>query len=171
MNAMATADVLFAQHRDGVFRYLCRSVGQADTARDLTQEVFLRVARSPVPDEEPPALRAWVFKIARNLVLNHARDGRRRPESPDPPERSAPPTQELAAALREALERLPAIERDVFLMRETAGLSYDEIAAACEMTPDAVRSRLQRARGHLRETLGGALSVRGARGVRLTTPR
>jgi len=168
---MATADGLFAQHREGVFRYLCRSVGQADTARDLTQEVFLRVSRSPVPDAEPPALRAWVFKIARNLALNHARDGQRRPEAPDPPERAGPPTQELAIALRQALERLPAIERDVFLMRETAGLSYDEIAAACEITSDAVRSRLQRARGHLRETLGGALSARTARGVRLTTPR
>src|SRR5436190_2214284 len=132
---MATADGLFAQHREGVFRYLCRSVGQADTARDLTQEVFLRVARSPVPDAEPPALRAWVFKIARNLALNHARDGQRRPEAPDPPERAGPPTQELAIALRQALERL------------------------------------QGARGHLRETLGGALSARGARGVRLTTPR
>jgi RNA polymerase sigma-70 factor, ECF subfamily len=95
VNMTATADVLFAQHRDGVFRYLCRSVGQADTARDLTQEVFLRVARSPVPDAEAPALRAWVFKIARNLALNHARDGQRRPETPDPPERSGPPTQEL----------------------------------------------------------------------------
>jgi RNA polymerase sigma factor (sigma-70 family) len=171
MSAMANADVLFAQHRDGVFRYLCRAVGQPDAARDLTQEVFLRVSRSPVPDAEPPALRAWVFKIARNLAINHARDRQRRPEAVEAADRSGPATQELAAALRQALERLPGIERDVFLMRETAGLSYDEIAAACEITSDAVRSRLQRARMHLRETLGDSLSARGAQGVRLTTPR
>ena len=46
--AFLKAQVLFAAHRDGVFRYLCRIVGQND-ATDLTQEVFLRVARTEVP--------------------------------------------------------------------------------------------------------------------------
>ena len=55
---MADADVLFAEHRHGVFRYLCRIVGQTDAAHDLTQEVFLRVARTRVPDSDPASLRA-----------------------------------------------------------------------------------------------------------------
>jgi len=60
----------YADHRDGVFRYLRRIVGAPDAARDLTQEVFLRVSRAGVPEAPEQGRRAWVFKIARNLALN-----------------------------------------------------------------------------------------------------
>jgi RNA polymerase sigma-70 factor (ECF subfamily) len=164
---VADADVLFAEHQRGVFRYLCRIVGQPDAARDLTQEVFLRVARAGVPETTALGRRAWVFKIARNLALNRVRDGRRRPESVELTERAGPATQELAAALGQALAALPELERDVFLMRETAGLSYDEIATACELSADAVRSRLHRARQQLRQALDAPISVQRQRGVRI----
>lgn len=150
---MADADVLFAAHRDGVFRYLCRIVGRSETARDLTQEVFLRVARAQAPQSGVDAQRAWLFTIARNLALNHVRDGHRRPMQVEMVERPGAATQELAAALREALASLADLDRDVFLLRESVGLSYDEIAEACALSPDAVRSRLHRARQQLRSIL------------------
>ena len=153
---MADADILFAAHRDGVFRYLCRIVSPSD-ARELTQEVFLRVARGPLPDADPGSRRAWVFRIARNLALNHVRDTRRRGPTVELPEVATPATQEAAAALREALRQLASVDRDVFLMRETGGLSYDEIALACDISADAVRSRLHRARQQLRQMLGPLL--------------
>ena len=164
---MADANILFTEHRDDVFRYLRRIVGEAEAARDLTQEVFLRVARTAVPAATDVERRAWVFKIARNLALNHLRDGRRRPETTEPFEQATPATQELAVTLQSALDGLPSLERDVFLMRETAGLSYDEIARACEMTVEAVRARLHRARMQLRTTLGGSIGQQLARGVRI----
>jgi RNA polymerase sigma-70 factor (ECF subfamily) len=147
------ADVLFTAHREGVFRYLCRIVGHED-ARDLTQEVFLRVARVAAPDAGSDARRAWVFRIARNLALNHVRDDKRRATSGEVPNPSTPARQALAAALREALAQLEPVDRDVFLMREAGGLSYEEISFACQLTNDAVRSRLHRARQRLRATLG-----------------
>jgi DNA-directed RNA polymerase specialized sigma24 family protein len=67
---VADAKLLFAAHRDGVFRYLSRIVGYGE-AGELTQEVFLRVSRGPVPSAGDAACRAWVFSIARNLALNH----------------------------------------------------------------------------------------------------
>ena len=143
-----------------MFRYLCRLVGHAESARDLTQEVFLRVTRAGLPDTDAGGERAWVFRIARNLGLNFLRDGARRPSSPLPAnfaEPSSAPTQELSIVLTEALAALNDIDRDVFLMREVGGLSYDEIAAACELTTTAVRSRLHRARQQLREALAPAL--------------
>jgi RNA polymerase sigma-70 factor, ECF subfamily len=142
---VADIDILFTAHRDGVFRYLSRIVGQGD-ASELTQEVFLRIAKGPVLPPDAAGRRAWIFSIARNLALNHVRDDRRRGVSVTLDERPAPATQELRAALAEALERLAPLDRDVFLMREASGLTYEEIAAACELTPDAVRSRLHRAR-------------------------
>jgi RNA polymerase sigma-70 factor (ECF subfamily) len=157
---VADADVLFTAHRDGIFRYLCRIVGQED-ARELTQEVFLRVARTTLPDTGEGGRRAWLFRIARNLALNHVRDDRRRPAAPETvQEVGAPATQAITVALRQALTRLAAIDRDVFLMREVGGLSYSEISFACQLTPDAVRSRLHRARLQLRAALTGGKDSR-----------
>jgi RNA polymerase sigma-70 factor (ECF subfamily) len=165
---VADADVLFAAHRDRVFRYLRRFTGHGETARDLTQEVFLRVVRGPVPATDEEGRRAWIFRIARNLALNHVRDDRRRP-SAAAPDLAHAATQEISAALREALDSLPIVDRDVFLLRETGGLSYDQIAAACDLTPAAVRSRLHRTRLQLRAALGPALpGARSPRGVVLT---
>lgn len=154
---MADAEVLFAAHRDGVFRYLCRMVNAPD-ARELTQEVFLRVARGPVPDSESGASRAWIYRIARNLALNHVRDNGRRGANVELSDAPIPPSQEEGAALREALQRLAPMDRDVFLLREVGGLSYGELALACELSEDAVRSRLHRARQQLRQMLRPILS-------------
>jgi RNA polymerase sigma-70 factor (ECF subfamily) len=157
---------LYTDHRDGVFRYLRRIVGGTETAHDLTQEVFLRVSRAGVPDAPDAGRRAWVFRIARNLALNHVRDGRRRPMTVAQVEVTMPATQELSAALQAAIAGLPDEDRDVFELRESAGLSYAEIAAACDMHIELVRSRLHRARQTLRAALGASLLVRGQRGIR-----
>ena len=164
---MADATFLYNAHRDGVFRFLSRLVGHPEAARDLTQEVFLRVARGPVPEETDAGCRAWVFTIARNLALNHLRDAHRRPSTVELTDAAGPASQELAAAVQQALDALPALERDVFLLRETAGLSYGEIAAACGLTVDAVRMRLHRARTELRAALSGPVADQRARGVRI----
>ena len=164
---MADADVLFAAHRDRVFRYLSRFLGHGDAARDLTQEVFLRVTRGPVPKIDDAGRRAWVFRIARNLALNHVRDDRRH-ALVEPVDTTRPATQELSAALREAPAALPELDRDIFLLREVAGLSYEEIAGTSELTPAAIRSRLHRTRQQLRSALAPALRAeQTSRGVRL----
>lgn len=159
------SQVLFAAHRDGVFRYLCRIVGQGD-APDLTQEVFLRVARSPLPETTADGERAWVYRIARNLALNHIRDGHRRPTQVALVEQTASASQELSMALAQALASLGALDRDVFLLRESGGLTYEEIAQACDLTAVAVRSRLHRARLQLRSHLAGPLHRRAPQETR-----
>jgi RNA polymerase sigma-70 factor (ECF subfamily) len=161
------ADVLFTEHRAGVFRYLCRIVGQRETAHDLTQEVFLRVSRARVPEAGELVVRAWVFKIARNLALNHVRDGRRRPQTVELADVATSATQEVSAAVRQALAALAAPDRDVFLMREMAGLSYEDIATASELSLEAVRSRLRRAREQLRQALSAPLGVQRQQGIRI----
>src|SRR5437763_1347134 len=102
MEVVPTAEVLFAAHRDGVFRYLWRIVGQADAARDLTQEVFLRVTRTAAPETEGGG-KAWVYTIARNLALNHLRDRQRRQEVPPSDDLSRGATQEVVASVNQAL--------------------------------------------------------------------
>ena len=164
---MADAEVLYTEHQAAVFRYLCRTIGQADAARDLTQEVFLRVSRARLPDADAAGLRAWVFAIARNLALNHRRDTRVRTIAVVPPA-SEPAVQELAVAMNQALDALQELDRDVFLLREMGGLSYPEIAKACDLTVEAVRARLKRARQDLREALDGPVRVHRLRTITLS---
>jgi DNA-directed RNA polymerase specialized sigma24 family protein len=114
-----------------VFRYLSRVVGRAETAQDLTQEVFLRVTRAEVPQADASGHRAWGVQdraqsgaqttCATAIVMGS------RSSWLTPTERR-PATQELGVAIREALAQLADVDRDVFLLRESAGLSYEEIA-------------------------------------------
>ena len=154
---MPDAEVLFVEYRARLFRYLARACGSADTAQDLTQEVFLRVSRSPVPTSESGRIAAWLFTIARNVALDYRRCDSRKPRTAPASDRPAPPVQEMSAALDQALGVLDDIDRDVFLMREVGGLSYDEIGTACDLSPAAVRSRIYRARVELRERLSASL--------------
>jgi RNA polymerase sigma-70 factor (ECF subfamily) len=156
---MSDPESLVSANHHRLFRYFCRAVGSAEAARDLTQEVFLRVSRTGVPSTDGD-LSGWLFRIARNLALDYHRARLRHPHaSPliDEPSRSS--SQDVGLAVSEALASLQPLDRDVFLMREVAGLGYDEIAAACDMTPDAVRSRIYRARLELRERLAAPIAT------------
>lgn len=120
----------------------------------------MRVSRARVPSGSEDELKAWLFRIARNLVLDHHRHGRRHPAPMAlvaEPARAA--SQETELAVNEALALLPALDRDVFLMREVAGLGYEEIAAACDLSPDAVRSRIHRIRLQLRQQLATPIAT------------
>src|SRR6187200_971803 len=104
---MADTEALFAANHTQLFRYFCRAVGRAETARDLTQEVFLRVTRASIPTAAGGDLRGWLFSIARNLALDHHRAARRHPEHPglaDEPARS--PSQDIDLAVHDALAAL-----------------------------------------------------------------
>jgi RNA polymerase sigma-70 factor (ECF subfamily) len=152
---------LFVANQPRLFRYFLRAVGQIETARDLTQDVFLRVSRAAVPQAPDGEVRAWLFRIARNLALDHHRRHQRQPVSATSQREAVQlPSQEVEAAVNEALRSLPELDRDVFLMREMAGLGYDEIARACELTPDAVRSRIHRTRLQLRARLAMPIATR-----------
>ena len=159
MTSVTDAETLFALYQDRLRRYLGRASGETELARDLTQEVFLRVSRVAIPVAPENQLAGWLFRIARNVVLDHHRQRNRRPEEAlGTFDRAKGASQETTTALNQALSTLPELDRDVFLMREMSGLSYDEIANACELTPDAVRNRIHRARLQLREVLAASLS-------------
>jgi RNA polymerase sigma-70 factor (ECF subfamily) len=157
----ADAEALFAAHESGLLRYLRRAVGHADTARDLTQDVFVRVAGSATLPKTDDERRAWIFRIARNLAIDHQRrhSVRLAESATDRADAGRPAGQDTSVAVNEALAALDTLDRDVFLLRETAGLSYLEIAAACDLTVPAVRSRIHRARLSLRCQLSAPITA------------
>ena len=93
-------------------------------------------------------------------MLDHHRSRARHPEpSALVHDVARPAHQDISVAVNEALAALPDLDRDVFLMREVSGLGYDEIAEACELTADAVRSRIHRTRLQLRDRLAAPIAT------------
>jgi RNA polymerase sigma-70 factor (ECF subfamily) len=143
---------LFIRYRLPVYRFLRRLLRDETVAEDLTQETFMRAlgGRYHADGRE----RAWVFQIARNLARDHLRAGSRRPALVELTDVTGRDDLTRATELDAALAGLGEEDREVFLLKEIGGLSYGEIADACDLTPDAVRSRLHRTRLTLRSALG-----------------
>lgn len=135
-------------------RYLLRKVRDATLADDLLQDVFMRVhlhlARLRAPDRVAP----WLYRIARNLVIDHGR--RRVPaiDSPDllatwPEEQVMSPGATLGAWMMEQVADFPALYRDAILQVDVEGERTADVARALGISTPGVKSRVQRARQRL----------------------
>lgn len=144
---------LFERFHLPIYRYLLRMTGRGDVAEDLTQEVFLRVVRGADGYQARDHEAGWLFRIARNLLTDWQRRCAREPESPGAGEPAAEPGHDLGISIRQALARLPAEEREAFLLRAIGGFGHEEIAALVASTPAGSRSRIFRARSKLRAVL------------------
>jgi RNA polymerase sigma-70 factor (ECF subfamily) len=133
----------------------------AEDARDLAQEVFLRVWRRRRRWKPTAGFSTWLFTIAGNLCRNRKRDLGRRPalvpvedgvDGRVDPHAIAEAAQ-TAQRVRDAVAGLPEAQREVVLLRHFGGLSYREIAEITDSTQAAVDSMLVRARRKLAERL------------------
>lgn len=162
---------LMHRHRTPVYAFLLRLTGERTRAEDLAQETFLRLVKGAAAWEPRAAVRTWLFTIARNLAADGARRQALRAtvplDDPDPaeerprhqPPAAGPAPDEAADAARlrprleAALASLPEAQREVFLLREHAGLSFAEIAEATGVNENTAKSRLRYALLALRERL------------------
>jgi RNA polymerase sigma-70 factor (ECF subfamily) len=152
----AAFDAVFTAYRGRVFGYLARMTGRRDLAEDLTQEVFLRLARTARGLRPDTRLRAWLFTVAHNVMISHARAQQvtfalaaelaQRPPAPGPTPFEAVAQSATQARIERALGQLPVGYREVLLLIAIEGLSAADAAAALGLTPEAVRQRLSRAR-------------------------
>jgi RNA polymerase sigma-70 factor, ECF subfamily len=152
-------ETLVGQYQAPLFRYLRGFVGDAEQARDLVQETFLRAYKSLGSLDDPSLLRSWLYRIAHNQACSALR--RRRliswlPLLPahqsggSPPDRSAIE----AARVEEALARIPRDQRAPLLLHLVAGFSYAEIAGLLNVTEGTVRMRISRGRAAFRAAYG-----------------
>jgi RNA polymerase sigma-70 factor (ECF subfamily) len=174
-------EVAFTQlvtgYQDRLIGLLTNMVNDRETAEDLTQEVFMRVYRARNGYEANAKFSTWVFSIAHNLACNSRRSKGRRKEIQLTPAESGPQTArpeeqvlaeksalmptrqfaktELMERVQEAMLKLNERQRMGLLLHKFEGLSYEDIGATMEMTPQAVKSLLSRARDQLREYLEG----------------
>src|SRR4051794_17761335 len=143
----ARLSALYDAHAAPVWRYVVHLTGDRAGADDIVQETLLRAWRTPrILEEEPSATRAWMFTVARHLVIDEARSARRRHEivTADTPERvSADATDALfeAMLIEEALASLSAEHRIVVVRAYYGALSIAEIARELVIPEGTVKSR------------------------------
>jgi len=181
---------LVTTYQDRLVNVLYHLVLDTELAEDLAQEVFLRIYRVRAGYEPTAKFSTWLFRIANNLAANKRRDKGRHKEAAlnvaDSGPLGARPAEQLLAdksslmpgrnlerkevqhVVQEALDSLNERQRIAVLLHRYEEMSYADIASTLELTPQAVKSLLARARENLRQILepyvkqGGAMSVKAA---------
>lgn len=163
---------LVTDHQRMVYQLSLHLLGDQQEALDLSQEVFLRVFRTLGQFRGQSTLRTWIYRVVVTQASNRRRWWRRRHQSQQvaldqhvaqhgdladarpfaKPDQVAE-QRETAQQVWTALDRLPFDQRTILVLREIDGLSYDEIAGSLNVAVGTVKSRLARAREHLREEL------------------
>jgi len=167
MGEVAAFEILFARYQQPLFNFILRMLGDFHKAEDIFQETFLRVFRHAQKYDESYRFSPWLYQIARNLCLEEIRRQRNvETISVDEKDDCQPielwdkntPDEQLEMAetgqiVQSAILRLSEQQREVFLLRENHGLSYDEISQITDLSVSAVKSCLHRARMALKEIL------------------
>jgi RNA polymerase sigma-70 factor (ECF subfamily) len=139
--------------------FLRRRVGEPADVEDVYQDTLIALHRARHTHEPGRPLEPWLFAIARNVAIDHARRRRTRRDVEvlvdELPDREAEPAAAGAERLAEALARLPPAQRQAFELLQLRGLSIDEGAARAGTTPGAFKVRAHRAYTALRAYLGG----------------
>lgn len=155
---------LYDRHRQPIFRFAYRLLGEVDIAEDVTHDCFLSLIRKPENfRSERASLRTYLFAAARNLALKHFRSTGRETgleevnEEPQLPSRQGPLgkllDEELATEVRRAVGSLPPLQREAVILFEYEGLSLNDVAEITGADVGAVKGRLYRARERLKTIL------------------
>jgi RNA polymerase sigma-70 factor (ECF subfamily) len=166
-------EYLVQKYRRPMVSFMFRMAHSNAAAEDLAQEVFLRVYRSRESYEASAKFTTWLYRIATNLAVNHARDTRHeRPEntvSLDEPDEDSGRTLDLPdrtptveenlvqrerlAAIRQRVQNLPERQRIAVVMHKYQQMDYRQIADVLKLSESATKSLLFRAYETLREQL------------------
>jgi len=166
-------DYLVQKYRRPLVSFMYRMARNTAVAEDLAQEVFLRVYRSRETYEASAKFTTWLYRIATNLAVNHARDTRHeRPEvtvSLDEPDEETGTTLDVAdgtvsaeealvrrermMAIRSRVEALPERQRLAVIMHKYQQMDYKQISEVLKLSESATKSLLFRAYETLREQL------------------
>lgn len=156
-------ETLYRKHKDPLYRFFLRQCGNQTIAEELYQEVWLRVIKARESYEQKAKFTTWLYRIAHNILV----DQRRKPQTETDDETDAEnipdnaandpevilSSQEKIKRFRVKLTKLPKEQLEVFLLKEEAGLSIEEIALTVGESKEAIKSRLRYAVKKLRQSL------------------
>jgi RNA polymerase sigma factor (sigma-70 family) len=155
-------ETLYARHRARLYRFVLRAVKVRAVAEELFQEIWMRVIEARGRYTPQARFTTWLYTIAHNHLVDHWRkrgltlvalDGEELPAAADPDPADAVQARQALARFAAALDALPALQREAFLLHEESGLSVAEIAAATGSNEEAAKSRLRYAQAKLKAAL------------------
>ena len=166
-------DLLIQKYHKPIIHFMFRMVHNQAVAEELAQEVFLRVYRSRHTYRAEARFSTWLYRIATNLGVNHARDTKHERaaqnvylDQPDPETGTTPDVADMTATVEQELVRdermrairqhvmaLPERQRTAVLMHKYQGLDYKQIGEVLKLSESATKSLLFRAYQTLRERL------------------
>ena len=158
---------LVALHEKKVYNLALRMCGNPEDAADAAQDAFLAAWKGLPNFRGEAGFSTWLYRLTSNAAIDQLRKGKRQREEAslddgdlplDVPDRQPGPQEaaesaELQRAVADGLRELSEDHRQILLLREYQGLSYDEIAQALEVDLGTVKSRISRARRALRKIL------------------
>lgn len=162
--AVRDLKALFLAYARELEAYLMRQVHCRDTAADLLQETFLRIAQQPAGAGEDN-IRSYLYRTACNLAIDHFRREERRQTYPTPDDMlldvpdKAPPIEQAVDArrklelLRRAMAELPLRTQEIFELNRIEGLTYVEIARRLNISESSVQKHLAKALFHAMDCL------------------
>ena len=162
---------LVADHQDRLYRFVLRRIGDATEAEDIAQQAFAEAARTYASFRGDSQLSTWLYGIAMNLVRNHLSRSPQRlygfdddealetvaADTPDPQQQLE--QRQLVRLLERELADLMPEMREVLLLVAMDDMSYEDAAALLSVPIGTVRSRVSRARSHLRRRMEKAGAV------------
>ncbi len=146
---------LFDRYKNPIYGFIRRRVDDPARAEEITQDVFMALVQSRNGYEVRSSFRTYLYRIAMNRV---ASEHRKTKEDPDPANAATSGDPTVVQQVRDALEKIDSDQRQVVMLREYEGLSYQEIAEVLKVPIGTVRSKLFRAKLALRELLAPALA-------------
>ena len=150
-----------ATHADHLYRFVLRSIRDSERAHDLVQDSFERLWRNH-RDILLEKAKSYLFSIAHNAMVDMIRKENRQivTDAGEMPEASTSKQYtDLKEILNEAVNRLPEIQRNVILLRDYEGYSYQEIGEITNLTESQVKVYIFRARAFLKKYIGQIESV------------
>ncbi|MFV0259836.1 MAG: RNA polymerase sigma factor [Acidimicrobiales bacterium] len=159
----AALDQLLRRHYDRIHAICFRIAGNPADAADACQEAVLAVVRGLPRFDGRSSFSTWSYRVATNACLDEMRRKNRRPRPVEDLVEAAPAAGGRSVGdqvteritVDEALAELPEIFRWPVVLRDMVGMDYAEIAAALDLAPGTVRSRIARGRRHLATRLAG----------------
>jgi RNA polymerase sigma-70 factor, ECF subfamily len=148
-------ETLFERHREAVWRFYRRRVADPARAEELLQDLFVAILQGASRYEPRAEFRSYLFGIAYNLLKADRRSGNSTPVAVDIDVAGVSPDPDAGLWVRRALASLGPDDREIVMLREYEGLSYQEIADLLHLPINTMRSRLFRARMDLRHALAG----------------
>jgi len=159
----AAFETLYRKHKDALYRFFLRQCGNQALAEELYQEVWLRVIKARASYQNKAKFTTWLYRIAHNILVDHYRMPQTETDdetvAEDIPDNAANDPevilsrQEKIERFRVQLQNLPKEQLEVFLQKEEAGLSLEEIALTAGVNQEAIKSRLRYAVKKLRQCL------------------